>query len=97
MAALRGDMQCKLWPRNDNERRYAVDAGLDLDQVINLNDLVGTSNTFFAATGVTPGSLLRGVDFKGNTTSTHSVIMRSLSGTVRFIDATHRGDWLDQF
>jgi fructose-1,6-bisphosphatase II len=96
MAALRGDMQCKLWPRNDQERNYAVDAGLDLDQVIGLGDLVGTRNTFFAATGVTSGSLLRGVEFAGNTTTTHSVIMRSKSGTVRFIDGIHRADWLDQ-
>ena len=96
LAALRGDMQCKLWPRNDEERKYAADAGLDLDAVIALDGLVGTSNTFFAATGVTTGSLLRGVDFSGNTTSTHSVIMRSRSGTVRFIDAIHRADWLDQ-
>jgi fructose-1,6-bisphosphatase II len=95
LAALRGDMQCKLWPRNDDERSYAKDAGLDLDEVITLGGLVGRSNTFFAATGVTSGSLLRGVDFTGNTTTTHSVIMRSKSGTVRFIDAFHRADWLD--
>lgn len=95
LAALRGDMQCKLWPRNDDERRYALDTGLDLDQVIGLSDLVGTGNTFFAATGVTSGSLLRGVEFRGPSVRTHSVVMRSRSGTVRFIEAIHRHDWID--
>jgi len=96
MAALRGGMQCKLWPRNDAERAYAAEAGLDLDQVITLDDLVGTDNTFFAATGVTSGSLLKGVEFGGDFVTTHSVIMRSQSGTVRFLEGRHRTDWLDE-
>ncbi|NNJ48137.1 MAG: class II fructose-bisphosphatase, partial [Acidimicrobiia bacterium] len=65
MMALRGEQQCKLWPRDDAERQYAKDEGLDLDQVLGLKDLVNSENTFFAATGVTTGELLEGVHFEG--------------------------------
>ncbi len=95
MAALRGEIQCKLWPRDDSEREYASEHGLDLDQVLSTRDLVNSDNTFFAATGVTTGALLKGVRFGGIHTSTHSVIMRSESGTVRFIDADHRVEWVE--
>ena len=95
IAALRGDMQCKLWPRNDEERRYAADHGHDLDRILSTRDLVDSDNTFFAATGVTRGSMLRGVRFGGIHTTTHSVIMRSRSGTVRFIEADHRVEWVE--
>jgi fructose-1,6-bisphosphatase II len=95
MAALRGEIQCKLWPRDDSERKYAREHGLDLYQVLTTRDLVNSDNTFFAATGVTTGALLRGVRFGGIHTSTHSVIMRSESGTVRFIEADHRVEWVE--
>jgi fructose-1,6-bisphosphatase II len=95
MAALRGEIQCKLWPRNDEERQYANDEGLDLDQVLSTRDLVDSDDTFFAATGVTTGSMLGGVRFGGIHTTTHSVIMRSRSGTVRFIEADHRVEWVE--
>ncbi len=95
MAALRGEMQCKLWPRDESERQYAIEHDLDLDQVLTLRDLVDSDNTFFAATGVTSGSLLDGIGFYGRRVETHSVIMRSKSGTIRFIESTHRLDWLD--
>lgn len=94
MAALRGEIQCKLWPRDDSEREYARENGHDLDQVLTTRDLVNSDNTFFAATGVTTGALLRGVRYGGIHTSTHSVIMRSESGTVRFIEADHRVEWV---
>lgn len=94
MAALRGEIQCKLWPRDDSERQYAADHGLDLDQVLGTRDLVDSDDTFFAATGVTSGSYLRGVRFGGVHTQTHSVIMRGRSGTVRFIEADHRVEWV---
>lgn len=96
MAALRGQIQCKLWPRDDSERQFARDMGLDLDQVLTTRDLVNSDNTFFAATGVTDGALLRGVDFHGTRVETHSVVMRSHSGTVRFVEAVHRSDRLRQ-
>ena len=95
MAALRGEIQCKLWPRDDSERQYAAEHGLDLDQVLTTRDLVDSDNTFFAATGVTRGPLLKGVWFGGIHTTTHSVIMRSRSGTVRFIEADHRVEWVE--
>ncbi len=95
MAALRGEIQCKLWPRDDTEREYAADNGLDLKQVLTTRDLVDSDNMFFAATGVTTGPLLKGVRFGGIHTSTHSVIMRSQSGTVRFIEADHRVEWVE--
>jgi len=96
MKALHGEMQARLWPRDEAERVYAVDHGLDLDQVLTTDDLVGSDNTFFAATGVTNGSLLNGVKFYGNRVETHSVVMRSQSGTIRFIEGVHRLDWLDE-
>jgi fructose-1,6-bisphosphatase II len=96
LAALHGEIQCKLWPRDDSERRYAVEHGLDLDQVLTTRDLVDSDNTFFAATGVSSGSLLRGIRFYGNRVETHSVVMRSRSGAIRFIESTHRLDWLDE-
>jgi len=95
MAAVRGEIQCKLWPRDDTERQFALDEGLDLDQVITTRDLVDSDNTFFAATGVTTGDLLKGVEFRGgNRIETHSLVMRSKTGTVRFVEAAHRMDEL---
>ena len=90
MTALHGELQCKLWPRDDSERQYAADNDLNLDQVLTTRDLVNSDNTFFAATGVTPGELLAGVEFYGHRARTHSVIMRSKTGTVRYVDAVHR-------
>ena len=90
MTALRGEMQCRLWPRDESERQYALENALDLDQVLLTNDLVNSDNTFFAATGVTSGELLAGVQFYGHRVRTHSVVMRSKTGTVRCIDAIHR-------
>jgi fructose-1,6-bisphosphatase II len=95
MLALRGEMQCKLWPRDSAERQFAVDNGLDLNQVLATNDLVNSDNTFFAATGVTDGTLLEGVSFYGDAVETHSVVMRSKSGTTRFIKGVHRTDWIE--
>jgi fructose-1,6-bisphosphatase II len=95
MSALRGEIQCKLWPRDDAERAYAHEHGLDLTQVLTTTDLVSTDNTFFAATGVTTGPLLKGVHFGRERTETHSVVMRGQSGTVRFIEAYHRVEWVE--
>jgi fructose-1,6-bisphosphatase II len=96
IAALHGEIQCKLWPRDDSERQYALDHDLDLTQVLTTRDLVDSDNTFFAATGVTTGSLLGGVQFYGERIETHSVVMRSQSGTIRFVESKHRVDWLDE-
>lgn len=96
LACLGGEMQCRLWPRDDSEKEYARTAGLDLDRVLGLGDLVASDNVFFAATGVTSGELLRGVRYGPGGAWTHSVVMRSKTGTVRYIEAHHRFDRLSQ-
>ena len=84
-----GSIQGRLWPRNDDERQQLVDEGFDLDRVLTTDDLVGSQNVFFAATGVTTGALLRGVRYTREGATTDSIVMRSRSGTVRRIEATH--------
>jgi fructose-1,6-bisphosphatase II len=88
--SLGGQILGRLWPRDDDERRQATDAGYDLDRVLTVDDLVGSGNVFFAATGVTDGDLLDGVRYLGDGhASTESLVMRSRSGTVRRVLATH--------
>lgn len=96
LKCIGGDMQCKLWPRNDEERRWALENSRDLDQVLTIDDLVAGNNIFFAATGITDGELLKGVRYFGHGAKTYSLSMRSKSGTVRYIEATHRWDKLMQ-
>jgi fructose-1,6-bisphosphatase II len=84
-----GGIQGKLWPRNDEERQALVDAGIDPDRVLMTDDLVSGDDCFVAATGVTTGSLLRGVSYRHDSVVTHSIVMRSRSGTVRMIEAQH--------
>lgn len=85
-----GEIQCKLWPRDDTERELATEEGLDLNQVMTTDDLVDSDNVFFAATGVTGGEFLRAVEFRGeDQVITHSVIMRSKTGSIRYMDAFH--------
>lgn len=86
---LGGTIQARLWPRDDAERRKAMDAGHDLDAVLTTNDLVNSDNVFFVATGVTEGDLLRGVRYFGGGCFTHSLVMRSRSGTVRYVESQH--------
>jgi fructose-1,6-bisphosphatase II len=90
-----GGIQGKLWPRDDDERRRLVDAGLDPEQVLTTDDLVSGQDVFVAATGVTTGSLLSGVRYLANGAVTDSIVMRSRSGTVRRIEATHALDKLE--
>ena len=85
-----GTIQAKLWPRNDEERQRALDAGHDLDRVLTTADLVRSDNVFFVATGVTDGELLQGVRYRAGTASTHSLVMRSKSGTIRYVLSEHR-------
>ncbi|MFC9908743.1 class II fructose-bisphosphatase [Streptomyces sp. NPDC059862] len=87
---LGGTIQGKLWPKDDEERQRAVDAGHDLDRVLTTEDLVTGENVFFVATGITDGELLRGVRYRSETATTDSIVMRSRSGTVRRIDSEHR-------
>ncbi|MDO0925947.1 class II fructose-bisphosphatase [Streptomyces sp. TG1A-8] len=87
---LGGTIQGKLWPKDEEERARAVDAGHDLDRVLTTEDLVTGENVFFVATGITDGELLRGVRYRSETATTDSIVMRSKSGTVRRIDSEHR-------
>jgi fructose-1,6-bisphosphatase II len=90
LKCMGGSIQGRLWPTSDDERAKAVDAGLDLDQVLTTNELVRGNNVFFCATGVTDGDLLRGVHYRAGGCTTQSIVMRSKSGTVRMIDGYHR-------
>jgi fructose-1,6-bisphosphatase II len=94
LKCMGGEMQCRLWPRDDRERAFAQENSLDLTQILTTDDLVGSNNVFFAATGVTGGDYLRGVDFTGSRVTTHSVIMRSKTGSIRYMDAHHNLDRL---
>ncbi len=85
-----GQIIGKLWPRDDGERQAAIDAGYDLDEVLDTDRLVSGENVFFSATGVTDGDMLRGVHFQGpEGATTESLVMRSRSGTVRTVSARH--------
>ena len=86
---LGGQLLAKLWPRDDDERQAALDAGYDLERTLDVDALVAGEDVFFAATGVTDGDLLQGVRYRGGTASTESLVMRSRSGTVRTVSARH--------
>ena len=92
LKCMGGEIQGKLWPRNDGERQAALDAGYDLDAVLTTDTLVSGDNCFFAATGITDGELVQGVHYSGKGATTQSLVMRSKSGTVRRIDAQHAPD-----
>jgi len=90
LRCLGGNMQGKIYPRNDEERQKGIDLGYQLDKVLKLEDLVSSEDTFFAATGITGGELLHGVSYTGAGATTESIVMRGLTGTVRRITAQHR-------
>ena len=92
-AALRcmgGELQGTLAPTSDEEKHRLADLGIDPNQVLGTTDLVRGDHVYFAATGVTDGDLLRGVKYRADGATTQSIVMRSKSGTVRTVDATHR-------
>src|SRR5580765_1388196 len=92
-----GGIRAKLWPRTDEERQKLVAAGLDPERVLTTDDLVAGDDVFVAATGVTTGSLLRGVRYMPHGVFTDSISMRSRSGTVRRIEASHHLEKLQAF
>jgi len=94
---LGGMIQARIWPRDDEERRAAGAFGLDPDRVLETEDLVDSENCFFAATGITDSELLRGVRIRQGEAMTHSLVVRSRSGTLRTIRAVHRVDKLRAF
>jgi fructose-1,6-bisphosphatase II len=97
LKCLGGAMQGRLYPRNDEERGKLLDDGYDLDRVLTTNDLVAGEDVFFAATGITTGSLLRGVQYWPDGATTWSLVMRSRSGTTRWIEAEHRFEKLERY
>jgi fructose-1,6-bisphosphatase II len=92
MKCLDGVIQARLWPTDDEERQRALDAGHDLDpdHVLTTDDLVNADDCFFVATGITDGELMQGVRYRGGGATTHSLVMRSRSGTIRNIISEHK-------
>ncbi|MGO8875675.1 MAG: class II fructose-bisphosphatase [Acidimicrobiales bacterium] len=90
LKCMGGELQGRLWPRHEGERRAAEEAGYDVSRVLGTDDLVQCDNCFFAATGITGGELLRGVRYDSHGATTQSLVMRSKSGTVRLVEARHR-------
>ena len=97
LKCLGGDLECKLWPRNDDERAAAEAQGLPLEKVLTINDLVKGNDVFFSLTGVTDGELVRGVRFFANGARTETLAMRSRSGTMRRIQSIHNFQKLRRF
>jgi fructose-1,6-bisphosphatase II len=94
LKCMGGDIQCRLWPRDDAEKKIAVEMGYGPERVLGINDLVKGNNVFFSATGITDGELLKGVHYQSGGATTDSLVMRSQSGTVRRIQGTHRWEKL---
>jgi len=90
MKCLGGKIQGRLWPTDDEERQKAIDAGHDLDKVLQTDDLVTGDDCFFVATGITDGELMKGVRYRSGGATTHSLVMRSRSGTIRNIISEHK-------
>jgi fructose-1,6-bisphosphatase II len=90
-----GAVQGRLAPQSDSERQLLAEEGLDLSRVFTTDELVSGQYVFVAATGVTPGALLRGVRYSRHGAITDSIVMRSRSGTVRMIEAQHPRDKLE--
>lgn len=95
--SLRGEILGRLWPRDDDERQAALDAGYDLDRVLSTDDMVGTEDAFFACTGITAGQLVDGVTYDAHGALTESLVLRAKSGTVRSIRSRHRSAKLRQY
>jgi fructose-1,6-bisphosphatase II len=94
LRAMGGEIQGKLYARDEDELRRGREAGYDFDKILTMDDLVSSEDVFFAATGITDGELLKGVRYFGDGASTDSLVVRGLTGTVRQIIATHRLDKL---
>lgn len=97
LKCMGGSIQGKLWPKDEAEAEKARAAGHDLDKVLYLNDLVSSDNCYFAATGVTNGDMLEGVKYRATGAKTRSLVMRSKSGTIRYIDAFHKLSKLQEY
>jgi fructose-1,6-bisphosphatase II len=95
LKALGGFIQARLHPKDEEERQRAIDAGHDLDRILEADDLVTSDNTYFVATGVTDGQLVGGVRKSGGIIHTESIVLRGRSGTIRRVSADHLAEkWL---
>jgi len=97
LKCMGGAIQGKLYPRNDEERQSLLDDGFDLDQVLDADTLAAGDDLFFAATGITDGYLLEGVRYWPDGATTYSMVMRSRSGTIRYVKSDHRFEKLERF
>ena len=97
MKCLGGTIQGRLWPQSEDERNKAKDAGLDLNAVLTTDELVRSDNVFFVATGVTDGELIGGVRYDHGSAFTESIVMRSKSGTIRYVKSEHRLEKLKSY
>ena len=97
LKCLGGAIQGRLYPRNEEERRSLLDGGYDIERVLMTDDLVAGNDVFFAATGITTGDLLEGVKYWPDGATTYSMVMRSRSGTVRYVEAHHEFRKLERF
>ena len=88
--AFGGNMQCQIWAKDAQEAARAREMGIDLDKILGLDDLVKSDNVFFAATGITDGEFLEGVRYEGSFIRTSSMVVRSRSGTIRYVEGIHR-------
>jgi fructose-1,6-bisphosphatase II len=94
LRAMGGEIQGKLYARDEDELRRGREAGYDFEKILTMDDLVSSEDVFFAATGITDGELLKGVRYYGEGATTDSLVVRGLTGTVREITAHHRMDKL---
>jgi fructose-1,6-bisphosphatase II len=90
-----GEIQGKLYIRNEDERQKGLEMGYDFDKVITMDDLVSSRDVFFAATGITDGELLSGVRYTGHGAETQSLVVRGETGTVRWVSGKHNLDKLN--
>ena len=97
LKCMGGAMQGKLYPRNDEERTSLLADGFDLDRVLDADTLAAGDDLFFAATGITDGYLLEGVRYWPDGATTYSMVMRSRSGTIRYVKSDHRFEKLERF
>ena len=97
LKCLGGSIQGRLYPRNDDERKTLLEDGYDVDKVLMTDDLVSGDDVFFAATGITDGALLDGVKYWPDGATTYSMVMRSRTGTVRWVEAEHRFEKLETY
>jgi fructose-1,6-bisphosphatase II len=90
LRAMGGEIQGKLYARDEDELRRGREAGYDFEKILTMDDLVSSEDVFFAATGITDGELLKGIKYTGEGARTDSLVVRGLTGTVRRIEATHK-------